>query len=95
MDVAKSSLVGLLLENGEDDLAAILAISELPDVLDIDCDGETLRALGIPIDELVAPSVFADVTKRRDNHGDAERTRQMETTISRRWADLVDMWTVD
>lgn len=93
VDVAKSSLVGLLLENGEDDLAAVLAVSELPDVLDIERDRDAMCAMGIPVDELASQPVFAGVTKGRANRGDTDRARQMEATVSRRWADLVDTWT--
>jgi hypothetical protein len=70
VDVAKSSLVGLLLETGEDDLAAVLAVSDLPDVLDIDRDREALSALGIPVDELVAKRAYPAAAKRWRSRGD-------------------------
>ncbi len=92
MDVAKSSLVGLLLENGEDDLAAILAVSDLPDVLDIDRDGEALCAMGIPVDELAAPPAFDGMAEYREDRGDTGWIRQTEAVLSRRCAELVDMW---
>ena len=52
MRLAKSSLAGLLLGDGEEELAALLACSDLPDELDTDSDAQGLRVLGLDTDVL-------------------------------------------
>ena len=91
MNVAKSSLVGLLLDNGEDDLAVVLAGCSLPDIIDLDRDRDTLCALGIPVDD-VTPSVVSAASLTRHDDGGTVRAELMEATVSRRCADLVDAW---
>ena len=92
MKVEKSSLVAMLLEVGEENAAVLLARSQLPDEIDTDHDLDTLVTVGLERDqiaEVVRLAVGAvepdDVTTRR-------RRDELEKTISRRWADLVDQW---
>ena len=92
MKVEKSSLVAMLLEVGEENAAVLLARSQLPDEIDTDHDLDTLATFGLERDqiaEVVRLAVGAiepnDVTTRR-------RRGELEETISRRWADLVEQW---
>ena len=82
----------MLLEAGEENAAVLLARSQLPDELDTGRDLETLTSFGLErdqIDEIARLTIGAiepdDVNGRR-------RRDEMEKTISRRWADLVDDW---
>src|SRR3954468_21720856 len=90
MRVDKSNLVAMLLEAGEENAAVLLARSQLPDELDTDRDRDPLVLFGLDrdqVDEIARLTIGAiepddvDVRRRRD---------QLETTVSRRWADLVD-----
>jgi hypothetical protein len=90
--VEKSSLVAMLLEAGEENAAVLLARSQLPDEIDTASDLDTLVTFGLErdqVDEIARLTVGAiepdDVNTRR-------RRSEMEKTISRRWADLVDDW---
>jgi hypothetical protein len=92
VELSKSSLCNLLLAEGEEDLAALVARSGLPDVLDSERDAEGLAALGLDGDELHAllPAITGD-------HGaepqvSPDEMARLEQTISDRWADLVDGW---
>lgn len=92
MKVEKSNLVGILLEVGEENAAVLLARSPLPDAIDTEHDLETLVSFGLErdqVDEIARLTIGAiepdDVNTRR-------RRSEMEKTISRRWADLVDDW---
>jgi hypothetical protein len=93
MRVEKSNLVAMLLEAGEENAAVLLARSQLPDELDTDRDSDTLVSFGLDrdqVDEIARLTIGAiesdgvNVRRRRD---------ELEKTISRRWADLVDDWT--
>jgi len=92
MRVEKSNLVAMLLEAGEENAAVLLARSQLPDELDTDRDCDTLVSFGLDrdqVDEIARLTIGAiepdDVNVRR-------RRDQLEKTVSRRWADLVDRW---
>lgn len=92
MRVEKSNLVAMLLEVGEENAAVLLARSSLPDALDTDRDLDTLITFGLDrdqVDEVARLTIGAiepdDVNVRR-------RRDELERTISRRWADLVDRW---
>ena len=92
MKVEKSNLVGILLEVGEENAAVLLARSPLPDAIDTEHHLETLVSFGLErdqVDEIARLTIGAiepdDVNVRR-------RRDEMEKTISRRWADLVDDW---
>ena len=92
MRVEKSSLVAMLLEAGEENAAVLLARSQLPDEVDTDRDLDALVAFGLDrdqVDEVARLTIGAiepdDVNVRR-------RRDELEKTISRRWADLVDRW---
>ena len=82
----------MLLEVGEENAAVLLARSSLPDALDTDHDLELLVSFGLDrdqVDEVARLTIGAiepdDVNVRR-------RRDELERTISRRWADLVDRW---
>jgi len=90
--VEKSSLVAMLLEVGEENAAVLLAQSDLADEIDTATDLDALVAFGLEreqVDEVTQLAVGAiepdDVNTRR-------RRGELEKTISRRWADLVDQW---
>jgi hypothetical protein len=90
--VEKSSLVAMLLEVGEENAAVLLARSQLPDEIDTDHDLDTLATFGLERDQIAEVARLAvgaiepdDVTARR-------RRGELEETISRRWADLVEQW---
>ncbi|GAY15754.1 hypothetical protein [Mycobacterium sp. shizuoka-1] len=92
MKVAKAGLVAMLLEAGEENAAVLLARSTLPDELDTDTDLDVLLTFGLDreqVDEVARMTVGAivpeDVNTRR-------RRDEMDKTISRRWAQLVDRW---
>jgi len=92
MRVEKSNLVAMLLEAGEENAAVLLARSQLPDELDTGRDLETLTSFGLErdqIDEIARLTIGAIETD--DVNGRCRRD-EMEKTISRRWADLVDDW---
>jgi hypothetical protein len=93
--VEKSNLVAMLLEVGEENAAVLLARSLLPDELDTEQDLDTLISFGLDrdqVDEVARLTIGAiepdDVNTRR-------RRDDLEKTISRRWADLVDHWKAD
>jgi hypothetical protein len=90
--VEKAGLVAMLLEVGEENAAVLLARSQLPDEIDTDHDLDTLVAFGLERDQIAEVARLTvggiepdDVTTRR-------RRGELEKTISRRWADLVDQW---
>jgi hypothetical protein len=87
----KSSLCNLLLADGEEDLAVLIARSQLPELLDSERDAAALAEIGLDHDELVAllPAVTGD-GRGQPSGADAGGMRR---TISNRWADLVSQWT--
>jgi hypothetical protein len=86
--VGKSNLVAMLLEVGEENAAVLLARSDLPDEIDLERELDSLMTLGLDRDQVdeVARLTIGDVGSNR-----RERD-EMEKTISRRCADLVDQW---
>ena len=90
MRLSRSSLCGILLEEGEEDLAVLIARADLPEILDSDRDATALAALGLGSDDLAAllPAVSGDpVTGRRERD-------ELAQAVSERWAHLVSAWTV-
>ena len=92
MKVEKAGLVAMLVEVGEANAAVLLARSQLPDEIDTEHDLDALVAFGLERDQIAEVARLAvgaiepdDVTTRR-------RRGELEKTISRRWADLVDQW---
>ncbi len=92
MRVERASLVTMLLEVGEENAAVLVARSQLPDEVDTDRDLDTLVSFGLDrdqVDEIARLTIGAiepdDVNNRR-------RRDELEQTVSRRWADLVDRW---
>lgn len=94
MRLAKSSLAGLLLEDGEEELAALLACSDLPEVLDTAADAQGLHELGLD-DELLESLLPAHESSTAISGRTPDDARYLEQTISERWADLVRSWTGD
>jgi len=82
----------MLLEVGEENAAVLLARSELPEEIDLHSDLDSLVAFGLDRDQVdeVARLTIGHVESDDDN---ARRQRgEMEKTISRRWACLVEQW---
>jgi hypothetical protein len=94
MKLARSSLCGLLLEDGEEDLAVLIARAALPDVLDSETDAPALAAIGLREEELLAllPAISADPDKAAEAVQAAEQSAMMAQTLSARWAHLVTVW---
>ena len=93
MKVAKTSLVAMLLEVGEENAAVLLARSTLPDELDTETDLDVLLTFGLDRDQ---PDEVARLTIGEIEPEDVNTRRRrdaMDKAISRRWADLVDRWT--
>jgi hypothetical protein len=92
VNVSKSNLVAMLLEVGEENAAVLLARSDLPDKIDLQRDLDFLMALGLDRDQVdeVAQLTIGGVDS--DDENGRRQRGEMETTISRRWADLVDQW---
>jgi hypothetical protein len=86
--VGKSNLVAMLLEVGEENAAVLLARSDLPDDIDLERELDSLVAFGLDRDQVdeVARLTIGDVGSNR------RKRDEMEKTISRRCADLVDQW---
>ncbi|BBX48567.1 hypothetical protein GCM10009641_03870 [Mycobacterium cookii] len=88
MTVSKPNLVAMLSGVGEENAAVLLSRSDLPDEIDLQRDLDSLLACGLDRDQL---DEVAQLTK-----GVVESERRQrdetETTISRRWADLVEQW---
>ena len=92
MKVAKAGIVAMLLEVGEENAAVLLARSQLPDELDTERDLEPLLAFGLDrdqVDEVARLTIGAIET---DDVNTRRRRDDLEKTISRRWAGLVDDW---
>ncbi len=83
----------MLLEGGEENAAVLLARSNLPGIIDTEGDFDALLDLGLDrdhLDEVVRMSVGE---AEPDDAHTRRRRDELEKTISRRWADLVDQWT--
>jgi hypothetical protein len=89
MRLARSSLCSILLEEGEEDLAVLIARADLPDILDSERDAASLASLGLGSDDLAAllPAVTGEpLTGRRGRD-------ELAQAVSERWAHLVSAWT--
>src|SRR3984957_4079829 len=92
MTVGKSNLVAMLLVVGEENAAVLLARSDSPDENDLQRDLAFLMALGIvrdQVDEVAELTICASGSI--DKNGRQQRG-EIESTISRRCADLVEQW---
>jgi hypothetical protein len=88
----KSNVVAMLLEVGEENAAVLLARSALPEELDLDSVLDALPAFGLDreqVDEVARLTIGA--VESGDDSGRRQRD-EMEKTLSRRCADLVDQW---
>jgi hypothetical protein len=90
--VEKSSLVAMLLEVGEENAAVLLARSGLPDEIDTDQDLGVLVHFGLEPDQIAEVAQLAVGAIEPDDVNTRRRRGELEKTISRRWADLVDQW---
>jgi hypothetical protein len=90
--VEKSNLVAMLLEVGEENAAVLLARSPLPDAIDTEHDVETLLSFGLERDQVDEIARLAIGAIEPDDMNTRRRRSEMEKTISRRWAALVDGW---
>jgi hypothetical protein len=90
--VEKSSLVAMLLEVGEENAAVLLACSPLPDKIATDHDLDTLVTFGLERDQIAEVARLAVGAIESDDVTTRRRCGELEKTISRRWADLVDQW---
>lgn len=91
MLVPKASVVAMLLEVGEENVAVLLARSTLPDMLDTDRDLDVLATYGLESDRVVQV-VTSAVEAVAANEDDVEHGARLDRTVSVRWADLVDDW---
>jgi hypothetical protein len=91
VNLSKPSLVNLLMEEGEEDIAVRIVTSELPDDLDVDRDAEALAEFGLEKDDLLAllPSVTAGKGRSAES---VDGGASLDRTISQRWATLVAAW---
>jgi hypothetical protein len=90
--VEKSSLVAMLLEVGEENAAVLLARSRLADEIDTDHDLDALLSFGLEGDQIDEVARLAIGPIEPDDVNTRRRRGDLEKTISRRWADLVDQW---
>jgi hypothetical protein len=90
VQLTRSSLCSILLEEGEENLAVLVARADLPDILDSIRDAPALAALGLSEDELrdLLPAVSGDLSAP-----DSQETAEVRRTLSDRWARLVSVWT--
>ena len=92
MKVGKSNLVAILLEVGEENAAVLLARSGLPDEIDLHSDLEALVAFGFDREQVEEVAQLTIGIVEPDDVNTRRRRGELEKTISRRWADLVDRW---
>lgn len=90
--VEKAGLVALLLEVGEENAAVLLARSTLPDEIDTDRELEPLLQFGLERDQVEELARLSIGGVQPDDVNTRRRRDDMEKTISRRWARLVDHW---
>ena len=92
MQLTRSSLCSILLENGEEDLAVLIARADLPEILDSTSHAPMLASLGLSEEDLQAllPAVSGDPLAGGSD--DAEMAKR-SGVISDRWANLVSVWT--
>ena len=82
----------MLLEVGEENAAVLLARSELPDDIDLDSNLDALLACGLDREQLDEVARLTVGGVETDDDSVRGRRDEMQTTISRRCADLVDQW---
>ncbi|MFC1403399.1 MULTISPECIES: hypothetical protein [Streptacidiphilus] len=98
VQLSKASLIGILMDNGEEDAAVRLAVSDLPEVLDIDGHARQLEAAGLAREDLdallpaTAHGPFAALRAASPDASARKSAAEMEQTVSQRWADLVSQW---
>ncbi len=92
MNVGKSNLVAMLLEVGEENAAVLLARSGLPDEIDLQRDFDALVAFGLDGDQVEEVARLTVGAVGPDDVNTRRRRSEIEKTISRRCADLVDQW---
>jgi len=83
----------MLLEAGEENAAVLLARSLLPDEVDTEQDLDALVTFGLERDQVEEVARLAIGAIEADDGNTRRRRDELEKTISRRWADLVDHWT--
>jgi hypothetical protein len=92
VNVSKSNLVAILLEVGEENAAVLLARSALPDEIDLHDELDSLTAFGLDRDQVDEVAQLTIGSIESDDESGRRQRGEMETTISRRCADLVDQW---
>ena len=92
LKVEKANLVAMLLEVGEENAAVLLARSELADEIDTAHDLDALLTFGLEPEQVEEVARLAVGTIEPDDVNTRRRRGELEKTISRRWADLVDQW---
>ena len=92
MKVEKSSLVAMLLEVGEENAAVLLARSDLAEQIDTTTDLDALVTFGLEREQVEEVARLAVGAIEPDDVNTRRRRGELEKTISRRWADLVDQW---
>ena len=92
MKVEKAGLVAMLVEVGEENAAVLVARSQLPDEIDTDRDLDTLVTVGLERDQIAEVARIAVGTIEPNDATTRRRPGELEKTISRRWADLVEQW---
>jgi hypothetical protein len=93
MHLARSSLCAALMQQGEENLAVLIARAGLPEILDSERDAPALAALGLAPENLLdlLPAVRGDL--RVAVPAAAAEIDRLSRTVSDRWSDLVDIWT--
>ena len=82
----------MLLEVGEENAAVLLARSQLPDEIDTANHLDALLTFGLERDQVEEVTQLAIGAIEPDDVNTIRRRGELEKTISRRWADLVDQW---
>jgi hypothetical protein len=90
VQLTRSSLCSVLLEEGEENHAVLIARADLPEILDSTRDAPALAALGLGADELsdLLPAVSGGLPA-----AGSQETAEVRRTLSDRWANLVSVWT--
>lgn len=85
-------MVAMLLEAGEENAAVLLARSTLPEKLDTERDFGILLTFGLDRDHLDQMVKMTIGIIEPDDVNTRRRRDVLEKTVSRRWADLVELW---
>jgi hypothetical protein len=91
--LTRSSLCGILMERGEEDLAVLIARADLPEILDSGRDASALAALGLSEEDLRALLPTLGGEPLTAGAGAPPEAARLSQTISDRWAHLVSVWT--